>query len=295
MHIPVLFNEVMKWLDPRPGRKFIDATINGGGHGLAILEKIQPNGKLLGVEWDDKLFKELEIKSLKSKFKNNLVLVNDSYVNLKKIAEENNFVGVDGVLFDLGMSSWHVDRSGRGFSFQKDELLDMRFNSDTEISALEIVNTWSKEELTKIFSEYGEEKFAEQISGGIAEARKEKAITTTKRLVEIIKKSTPAWYGQKRINPATKTFQALRVAVNDELANILMGLNSALEILKIGGLLAVISFHGLEDKIIKQKFKDYQKEGLAEILTKKPVKPQFNEVKENPRARSAKLRICRKI
>src|SRR3989344_7664378 len=112
----------MKSLDPRPGRKFIDATINGGGHGLAILEKIQPNGKLLGVEWDDKLFKELEIKIQKSKFKNNLVLVNDSYVNLKKIAEENNFVGADGVLFDLGMPSWHVDRSGRGFSFQKDEL-----------------------------------------------------------------------------------------------------------------------------------------------------------------------------
>src|SRR3989338_3926133 len=294
-HTPVLLDEVLKGFDPKPGKKFIDATINGGGHGLAILEKIQLNGKLLGVEWDAQLLKQLELKVQGRNFKGELVLVNDSYVNLKKIAEENSFVGADGILFDLGMSSWHVDQSGRGFSFQKDELLDMRFSSDTEISALEIVNTWSKKELTKIFSEYGEEKFAEKISEGIAEARKEKAITTTKKLVEIIKKSTPAWYGQKKINPATKTFQALRVAVNDELANILMGLNSALEILKIGGLLAVISFHGLEDKIIKQKFKGYQKEGLAEILTKKPVKPQFNEIKENSLARSAKLRICRKI
>ena len=294
-HIPVLLDEVLKCFDPKPGQKFIDATINGGGHGLAILEKIQLNGKLLGVEWDAQLLKQLELKVQGRNFKGELVLVNDSYVNLKKIAEENSFVGADGILFDLGMSSWHIDQSGRGFSFQKDELLDMRFSSDTEISALEIVNTWSKEELTKIFSEYGEEKFAEKISEGIAEARKEKAITTTKRLVEIIKNSTPSWYSQKRINPATKTFQALRIAVNDELANVPRGLNSALEILKAGGTLAVISFHGLEDKIIKQKFKDYQKENLAEILTKKPTKPNYNEIKDNPRARSAKLRVCRKI
>ena len=214
MHIPVLLQEVLHWLDPKPGQKFIDATIDGGGHGLAITEKIIPDGRLLGIEWDGKLFKELEIKIQKSKFKNNITLVNDSYVNLKKIAGREGFSRADGILFDLGMSSWHVDESGKGFSFQKDELLDMRFSSDTEVSALEIINTWSKEDLAKIISEYGEEKFARQISEKIVEARKEKTITTTGKLAEIIKNSTPHWYGRGRINPATKTFQALRIAAN---------------------------------------------------------------------------------
>ncbi len=295
IHIPVLLKEVLENLNPQPGEKFIDATIDGGGHATAILEKVQPGGKLLGIEWDNELLKELKSKTQNEKFKENLTLINDSYVNLKKIAEEKGFLEADGILFDLGMSSWHVDQSGKGFSFQKNELLDMRFSSEKEFSALEIVNTWSEEDLLKIISDYGEERFARQIAKSIIEARKAKAITTTAQLAEIIKNSIPSWYGRRKINPATKTFQALRIAVNDELNNITKGLDSALEVLASGGRLAVISFHALEDRIVKERFKSYQKQGLAEILTKKAIKPAYQEVKSNPRSRSAKLRVLRKI
>ncbi len=293
-HIPVLLDEVLKYLEPKPGEKFIDATIDGGGHSAAILEKIESNGKVLGIEITPELFSAAKLKIENEKLKN-LVVVNDSYVDLKKIAEREGFLEADGILFDLGMSSWHLDQSGRGFSFQKDELLDMRFNPEKDFSALEIVNTWSEEDLLKVISDYGEEKFARQIAKSIIEARKEKAITTTRKLAEIIKNSVPRWYGHRKINPATKTFQALRIAVNDELDNIPKGLDSAIQVLKSGGRLTVISFHALEDRIVKEKFKSYQKQGLAEILTKKTVKPDYREVKSNPRARSAKLRVLRKI
>ncbi|MBI2057390.1 MAG: 16S rRNA (cytosine(1402)-N(4))-methyltransferase RsmH [Candidatus Yanofskybacteria bacterium] len=295
MHIPVLFNEVIKWLDPKPGQKFIDATINGGGHGLAILEKVQPDGELLGIEWDSELLKNLESRIMNHESRSSITLVNDSYVNLKKIAEEKGFLESDGILFDLGMSSWHLDQSGRGFSFRKDEVLDMRFNQETEFSALEIVNTFSEKDLREIITEYGEEKFADRIAKNIVEARKSKIIKTTLELVEVIKNSVPSWYSNKRINPATKTFQALRIKVNQELDNIARGLDSALDVLKKGGRAAVISFHVLEDRIVKNKFRDFKNKGLVEILTKKAVAPEYEEVKSNPRARSAKLRVFRKL
>ncbi|MBI2676951.1 MAG: 16S rRNA (cytosine(1402)-N(4))-methyltransferase RsmH [Candidatus Yanofskybacteria bacterium] len=294
VHIPVLLDEVLEYLDPKPGQKFIDATIDGGGHSAAILGKIGPNGKVLGIEITPELFSAAKLKIENEKLKN-LVVVNDSYVNLKKIAEENNFTGADGILFDLGMSSWHLDQSGRGFSFQKDEILDMRFNSETEFSALEIVNTFSENDLKQIISEYGEERFAESIAKKIVEARKIKIIKTTLELVEIIKNSVPVWYTNKRINPATKTFQALRIRVNQELENIAKGLDGALEILKKDGRAAVISFHALEDRVVKNKFKDFKNKGLVEILTKKAVAPEYPDVKSNPRARSAKLRVFKKI
>lgn len=305
MHTPVLLKEVIEHFDPKPGQKFIDATIDGGGHALAILEKILPNGKLLGIEWDGKLLNSLKLKIENLKLNQGVILVNDSYVNLKKIAEENDFVNIDGILFDLGISSWHIDAAGRGFSFQKDEPLDMRFAAQNEadifeprfsnITAEEVINRWPLDDLIGIFKEYGEERFAKLIAVGIVKARKEKPIKTTFELVEIIKKSVPFWYRSGRIHFATRTFQALRIAVNHELENLEAGISQAVEVLRTGGNLGVISFHSLEDRIVKNFFRTKAKEGILKIITKKPVRAGPVETTENPRARSAKLRVAKKL
>lgn len=292
MHKPVLLKEVLEYLNPQPGQKFIDATINGGGHGLAIAERIKPDGKLLGIEWDKEIFEKLKGKLADTDFKN-IILVNDSYVNLKKIAAENNFGKADGILFDLGISFWHLE-SGRGFSFQKDEILDMRFSSDLAVSALEIVNTWSKENLQKIIKEYGEESFARAIADGIVEQRKQGIIKTTGQLVKVITKAMPRWYANRRLHPATKTFQALRMTVNQELQNIEKGIGAVWEILKPGGRLAIISFHGLEDRVIRRVCLEEKRLRTLTVVTKNVIRPSLEEVKKNPRARSAKLRVYEK-
>ena len=305
VHIPVLLDKILEHFDPRPGQRFIDATVDGGGHALAILEKINPGGKLLGIEWDGELLKHLKFKVENFEIKSGLVLVNDSYVNLKEIAEQNDFMGADGILFDLGLSSWHLESAGRGFSFQKDEPLDMRFAgayadsqlpvSSGGLTAGEIVKDYSYDELVKILKEYGEERFAKSISAGITKARKEKPIKSTFDLIEVIKSSVPFWYRRGRLHFATKTFQALRIAVNNELGNIEIGLERALEVLRAGGCLSVITFHSLEDRIVKIFFRSRAAMGNVEIATKKPVMPSLDEITANPRARSAKLRVAVKI
>lgn len=299
MHKPVLLNEILEYLDPKPGQKFIDATIDGGGHGLAILERILPEGQLLGVEWDGELLKILKLKIENIKLSQNVILAQDSYVNLKKIADENNFIGADGILLDLGLSSWHLESAGRGFTFMKDERLDMRFDSSfnikNNVTAEEIVNRYTYDELVKILKEYGEERFAKLIAARIIKTRKNSPIQTTFELVEIIKNSVPFWYRRGRLHFATKTFQALRIAVNDELGNIKIGLEQAVETLGIGGRLAVITFHSLEDRIVKNFFRDKKGVGVLKIETKKPIVPSLAEVTANPKARSAKLRVAAKL
>lgn len=292
MHKPVLLKEVLEYLHPQPGQKFIDGTINGGGHGLAVAERIKPGGQLLGIEWDKQIFEKLKDKIAAENLEN-IILINDSYVNLKTIAAGNGFGEADGVLFDFGISSWHLE-SGRGFSFQKDEILDMRFSPDLAVSALEIVNQWLEEDLEKIIKEYGEESFARQIAEEIVEQRKVGIIKTTNQLVGVIKKAVPDWYANRRLHPTTKTFQALRMAVNQELENIEKGMRAALEVLKPGGRLAVISFQGLEDKVIKKAVGEAKREGVLKVLTKNVVRPGWEEIKNNPRARSAKLRVYEK-
>ena len=303
MHTPVLIKEVIEYLSPKPGRNFIDATTDGGGHALAIIEKIVPNGKLLGIEWDGRLLEQLGAKISESEFRENVILINDSYANLKNIIRENNFTDVDGIIFDLGMSSWHIDEAGRGFTFQRDEILDMRFaaqpsGSDSrtqDLTAQEIVNEFSYDELSEILKKYGEERFAGSIAKNIITTRKEKPIRMTFELVEIIKRSVPFWYRRRRIHFATRTFQALRLAVNHELENLEAGIEQAAEILRPGGRVAVISFHSLEDRIVKNLFRSKAKTGELEIITKKPVVASLAEVTENPRARSAKLRVAAKL
>ncbi|MEK7659244.1 MAG: 16S rRNA (cytosine(1402)-N(4))-methyltransferase RsmH, partial [Patescibacteria group bacterium] len=190
---------------------------------------------------------------------------------------------------------WHLSESERGFSFQKDEPLDMRYSEKEKLTAREIINQWPPEEIEKILQEFGEEKFSRPISRAIIEARKKKPIISTFQLIEVIKKAVPFWYQHGRINFATKTFQALRIAVNDELGNLEAGLKQIPQVLKKGGHGVVISFHSLEDRIVKNRFKELKKDGIVEIITKKPVRPTTNEATENPRSRSGKLRAIKLI
>ena len=245
VHKPVLVNEVIEYLSLEPGNKVIDATLDGGGHALAILEKFK-DIKILGIEWDPELFKNLKITDSR------LIKINDSYVNLKKVVKDYKFEP-DGILFDLGLSSWHYEESGRGFSFKKNETLDMRFNQEIQTeSALDIVNKSSEEELRELISSLGEEQFAGNIAKNIVRIRREKPIVMTGELVSVINQSVPDWYKHRKIHFATKTFQALRVSVNDELVNIRKGLMAAIEVLKPKGRLAMIAFQGLENKVAKE-------------------------------------------
>jgi len=286
MHIPVLLKEVLECLNIKPNENYIDCTMNGGGHAREILKRNKPDGKVLGIEIDKEIFDKVEKQD-------RLIAVNDSYANLKKIAEENHFKNVKGILFDIGMSSYHVDEAERGFSFQKDEPLLMNYSDG--LSAEEILNEWREDEIEKILKEYGEERFARKIAKKIVERRKGEKIKSTLQLVGIIKEATPGWYHHSKIHFATRTFQALRIAVNNELNNFRSALPQALEVLDKGGRLAAISFHSLEDRIIKEFLKEKEKSGELKIITKKPIAPGDEEMKSNPRSRSSKLRAAIKI
>lgn len=284
MHIPVLQKEVLKYLNPKSNQNFIDATVGNGGHALAILEKVLPKGKVLGIDWTPEMISTLPKR-------NNLILVCGNFSNLKEIVRQKKFNKVQGILMDLGMSSWHLEESGKGFSFLKREPLDMRYSSHNQLTAEKIVNYYSCFELERIFSQYGEEKFARQIAEKIIEQRKKRPIKTTLQLVEVIKQAVPKSYLRARIHFATRVFQALRIAVNDELNNLEKGLNEAQEVLNKGARIVVISFHSLEDRIVKNFFKS----DSFQLLTKKPITATYQEIKINHRSRSAKLRAVIKL
>ena len=296
-HIPVLTKEVLEYLGPEPNENFIDCTIGQAGHAKLILEKTAPSGRLLGIDLDVQ-----QIENCKTELaglKNRLVLVNDSYANLQKTVEKNKFFPVNGILLDMGFSSWHTDESKKGFSFQEDQPLDMRYSELSELTAEKIVNEWSEEKIAKILEEYGEEKFAEKIARKITEQRNPPAggrkIESTFQLAEIVKDATPPAYWRGRIHYATRTFQALRIRVNDELENLKKVLPQAVSVLSPRGRFAVISFHSLEDRIVKSFFREQKKQNNIKILTKKPVTAREEEIKINPRSRSAKLRALIKI
>ncbi len=290
MHIPVLQKEIISFLNPRPNKNFIDATFGGGGHSKIILEKNKPYGKVLAIEIDPDLFQKKNIQNER------LILVNDSYANIEDILRENSFGPVGGILFDLGMSNWHIKESKRGFSFKRDEALDMRFNPLKNIlTAFEIVNYWPEEKIANVLSDFGQERFFRAIAKKIVQKRKIKPIRTTFDLVEIIKEAVGRKYQRQKIHCATRTFQALRIAVNDELNNLKKGLDSAKKALEREGKIVVISFHSLEDRIVKNFFRDNQQSNNLKVVTKKPISPFIEEVKENPSARSAKLRVAQKI
>ncbi len=290
-HIPVMLKEVLEYLNPKSNGYFIDCTLGGAGYTLALAEAIGMKGKVLGIDLDPLAIKNAK-KIIKEKKLNNIILVPDNFKNLQKIVTENLAVETrfNGVVLDLGLSSAQLDDEKRGFSFKGERPLDMTFGHGGK-STEEIINTYPLLELTRIFREYGEERQAYYIAKAIVGSRKEKRITTTADLVEIIEKVVPARFRQ-RIHPATRVFQALRIETNTELDSLSDVLPAAVRLLKPGGRLVVVSFHSGEDRIVKRFLKN---EGGVKILTKRPLTPSEEETVANPRARSAKLRSAEKI
>ncbi len=306
-HEPVMINEVLEYLKPQANENFIDCTLGGGGHAKEILQRTSPNGQLLGIDLDSQAI-EAAKKNLKE-FKSRMVLVSDNYKNLAKIIYDAGINKISGILLDLGLSSYELQDQSRGFSFKGSAFLDMRFGS-TDKTAADVINHYKEEELARIFKEYGEERHARLIAKEIITARKKNKITTTDQLVDLIERVYKNKPKPRKINVATKVFQALRIEVNDELDNLKKVLPDALAVLAKGGKLVVISFHSLEDKIVKEFFKKESRGCICplelpecqcqhvpqiKILTKKVIRPQQSEIAINPRSRSAKLRAVIKI
>ena len=294
-HISVLLQEVISGLNLKEGNIFLDATLGNAGHSKAIAPFLGIQGILVGLDRDLDRIEEAK-KALKD-VPCKVFVRQANFRNLDSILDELGLQKIDSALFDLGLNSEHLEVSGRGFSFQKDEPLMMTFEKEiTEetLTASKIVNGWTKEDIADVLFEYGEERFARRIALKIVEQRKIKAIETTGELVEIVKSATPSWYSKRRIHPATKTFQALRIAVNDEIESLKDGLSKCFNRLSFEGRMAVISFHSGEDRAVKKFFKEKVKEKMGILTNKKAITPGREEEIKNPRSRSAKLRIIQK-
>lgn len=302
-HEPVLLEESIKALLIQRGGRYIDCTVNGGGHAAAILEESSPGGQLLGIDADPEA-----IKMAKERFRSyggNAILVNENFRYLENICSRYGFRPVNGIIFDLGMSSLQLEASGRGFSFQQDAPLDMRFSPRQSLTAADIVNTYSEQELAGLLQRYGEEHRSRQIARRIAERR---PLRTTLELSRVVQDAVGG--GRGRIHPATKTFQALRVVVNEELENLQLALGQALNLLGSGGRVVVISFHSLEDRTVKEFFRRESQGCLCppsvpvcvcghkpnlKLVTRKAVRPSSKEIQANPRSRSARMRVAERI
>jgi 16S rRNA (cytosine1402-N4)-methyltransferase len=279
----------------KDGEIFVDMTINGGGHSSAICPLLGESGRLIGIDQDSGALKRSEKKLSGCKAK--IILVESNFRHLDDILTKEGVEKVDKVLFDLGLSSNELELSGRGFSFKRDEPLLMTFAADpsqVRFTAKSIVNEWDEDNIRIILESYGDERFAKSIAKKIVLMRSMKPFETTFELVEAICAAVPAWYRNGKTNCATKSFQALRIAVNDEMQSTEEGLKSAWKRLSPAGRIAVISFHSLEDRVVKRFFKEKANEGEGILITKKPIVPSMEEVRRNPRSRSAKLRIIEK-
>lgn len=295
MHQSVLLQEVQEILQVRRDDVVVDATFGGGGHSLALCTMLGQSGILLGIDADRDAIDAGE--SLLSHCRATIHLYVANFRNLDHALAHHHIPLVDKFLFDLGWSSMQLEHSGRGFSFQKDEPLLMTLARDTQaetLTASRIVNTWNEEHIETIIRAYGEEQFSRKIAQAIIAARTFGPITTTTMLAEIITSAVPGWYRHRRLHPATKTFQALRITVNDEIEALEEALGKAIVHLNPSGRIAIISFHSLEDRLVKRRFREWQKEGQGMVITKRPITPSPDEVKKNPRARSAKLRVFEK-
>ena len=304
-HYTVMKHEAVDALECKNGLIYVDCTLGGGGHSGLILERISPDGKLISFDIDQDA---INAASEKLKDYKNLTIVKNSYTNIKEVLKEQGIEKITGgVLFDLGASYHQLTKQERGFSFSKEAPLDMRFNTDSDFSAYDVVNNYSEVDLVKIFSEYGEERFSKRIAHAIVTTRKKKNIQTTTELAQIITDATP--HIKTSIHPATRVFQAIRIEVNQELQNVKSTLNNVLEILDVGAIISVISFHSLEDRIVKQFMKYHSTRchcsktdmichcppPKLELINKKPITASEEELRENPPSRSAKLRVARCI
>ena len=304
-HYTVMKNEAVDALNCKDGLIYVDCTLGGGGHSELILQRISPNGKLISFDIDQDAF---DAASERLKAYKNLTIVKDSFTNVKQVLKNLGIEKITGgILFDLGASYHQLTKQERGFSFSKEAPLDMRFNMDSNFSAYDVVNDYSEDELVKIFSEYGEERFSKRIAKKIVEQRKIKKLETTTELADLMVNCTPKV--KSHIHPATRVFQAIRIEVNHELQNVKNTLNDVLDLLDFGAIISVISFHSLEDRLVKQTFKYYSTRchcernqmvcncppPVIELVNKKPMMASEEEIKENPPSRSAKLRIARCI
>lgn len=295
-HIPVFLDESINGLSIKKGDTIIDGTLGGGGHTFEIIKRFGKDVKIIGLDLDidAKIRTENLIKNTPADF----IFVNSGFQDIDKVLQDLHIAKVDKILLDLGISSFQLEVAGRGFSFQKDEplLMTMKKNpSNTDLTAKDIVNTWDEKVLADIIYGFGEEKYSRKIARAIIEARKEKDIETTFDLVKIIEEAVGKNYRGLRIHPATRTFQALRIATNSELSNLEQVIEKGFRYLSRGGRIAIITFHSLEDRIVKKAFKGLKEKGLVNIITKKPIVPSNEEIKLNPRSRSAKLRLIEKI
>ncbi len=292
-HIPVMLGEVVDYLNLGPGKVIVDATIGTGGHSKAILERIMPQGKLIGIDRDEESLavarERLSANSSACEF------VYGNFVNLDAILKDLNIKKIDGILFDLGISSYQLQNPGRGFSFQYDGPLDMRLDRNSYISAYDLVNNLNEDEISAMLWNFGEERWHNRIARFLVEEREKHAITTTEQLSKVVVKAIPPKYRHYRIHPATRTFQAVRIAVNRELETIEVAINKALQLLESSARICVISFHSLEDRIVKFGFRKAASEGKIKIITAKPLTPKVAEIKENPSSRSSKLRVAEKL
>jgi len=290
IHRPVLLEETIRFLDLQEGDFIIDATVDGGGHAEAILKKIGEKGKFIGIDLDPRILEEARKKFAERK---NAAFINMNYAGLPEMFAGERFGAADGIFLDLGFSSEQLEKSGRGFSFNPSagdgEPLLMTYDLESK-PAKDVIRGMGEKELAKTIFELSGEKFAMKIAKAVKRQERIEPITTSGQLAKVIRQAVPKNYERGRIDPATRTFQALRIYVNDELGNLRKLLGGLTEILAHGGRAVIISFHSLEDKIVKESFRKLEKSGAAEILTKKPVEASAEEVNSNPRARSAKLR-----
>ncbi|MDI6703351.1 MAG: 16S rRNA (cytosine(1402)-N(4))-methyltransferase RsmH [bacterium] len=282
-HIPVMLQEVLEFLSPREGGIYVDCTLGEGGHTKRILE--HGVARIIGIDEDYEMIERA--RENLSEFVNKVIFVNDNFRNLDKILGHNNIKSIDGILYDLGTSSYHLETASRGFSFLLNGPLDMRFNKRQKVKASTLINSLAENDLVRLIWGYGEDRYAKRIAKGIVEGRARRSIETTFQLVDVINSSLPKDY-KPNIHPATRTFQALRIAVNNELEAIEVSLKKSFPFLKLGSRIVVISFHSLEDRIVKSTFLAFKERG--QIITKRPITPTQKEIAMNPRARSAKLR-----
>ena len=307
-HISVLLDETIDGLDIKPDGIYVDGTLGGGGHSYEILRRLSPKGRLIGIDQDGEALKAAG-ERLK-KFENQITLVRSNYCEIDKVLKELNVEKVDGILLDIGVSSYQLDNLERGFSYKSDAPLDMRMDIRSPLSAYKVVNEYSVDELNRIIREYGEERWAKRIAQFIVQEREIKPIETTFELVSVIKKAVPKGARADGPHPAKRTFQAIRIEVNNELGILEDTINSMVDILKSGGRICIITFHSLEDRIVKNVFRNLEnpctcprdfpicvcgKKPKVKVITRKPIAPSKEELEVNHRSRSAKLRIVEKL
>lgn len=308
-HIPVMLSEVIHYLHCKPGKIYIDCTLGGSGHAEAIVKRIIPKGLLIGIDQDKDAIRNA--REVLKAYASNIRLFNENFIYLPELLSQFDFHTVDGILLDLGISFDQLDSSGRGFSFNRDEPLDMRMNTESNTRAENLINRLEKDSLAKIFKEYGEERWAHRIAKKIVEVRKREAIKSTQQLVKIVCDAIPKkGRANQRIHPATRVFMALRIAVNRELERLDLFMEKFIDFLNPCGRLCVLSFHSLEDRIVKRRIKALEKgcicppdfpecvckkEKKVRPLTKKALRPSADEIKANPMARSARLRAVERL